>query len=280
MLTELFKKNQEQQAQEQQQVEVPLVFVDVTLAQASTEAPKQAKYYSDKNSTAANPEPTPDSTVPKIDGKQTDIVKTEDVPRQKAVPLQPPVPDNKAEKAKEDQPEAKPKPAFTVGDLAMAKPEPVERKSEGQDESEEVRPRRLKDVPGRQPPESQFAGQKMKQDGGVSRRARIISLDVQGSPFGGYDAKLFAAIQNQWYALIDSRNYAGEQSGKVTIRFDLNYDGTISQTTELQTTVDSVLTLLCRMAVEQPAPYEAWPADMRQKMGKSYREYTITFLYY
>src|SRR5512139_2639128 len=36
--------------------ELPLMFVNVSAAQASAEPPKNAKYYSDKNSIAANPE--------------------------------------------------------------------------------------------------------------------------------------------------------------------------------------------------------------------------------
>src|SRR6267154_1109451 len=138
MLSELFQKPQEQP--QEQQIEVPLVFVEVTPAQATSEAPKNTPYYSDKNSTAANPEPTIDSNVPKIDGKQTDMAKTEDVPRSKAFPLNPTPP---AEKAKEEQPETKPKATFTPGDIALAKPEPIEHKDEGK--ADQVRPRTIKE---------------------------------------------------------------------------------------------------------------------------------------
>jgi len=47
MLTELLQKPQPQL--EERQIEVPLVFVEVTPAQAATEAPKETKFYSDKN---------------------------------------------------------------------------------------------------------------------------------------------------------------------------------------------------------------------------------------
>src|ERR1043165_5602560 len=86
MLTEMLKKPQPQP--EERKIEVPLVFVEVTPEQATAEAPKDTKFYSSKNSVAANPKPD-DSAVPKIEGKQTDMVKTEDVPRQKAFPLNP-----------------------------------------------------------------------------------------------------------------------------------------------------------------------------------------------
>jgi hypothetical protein len=272
MLTELFQKPQPQP--EERQIEVPLVFVEVTPAQATTDVPKETKYYSDKNSIAANPDPK-DSDVPKIDGKQTEMVKTEDVPRQKVFPLNPtPSP---VEIDKEEHPQTKPKASFTLGDLALAKPEDKERKDEGQ--SDQVRPRTLKEARALLPPGSQLPGPKMKQDGGVRHQGKV-RLDVQGSPFGDYDWRLIRAVQNCWDSLLESRQFAGEQTGKVTIRFRLNSDGTVSQVNETQSTVDSVLSLLCRMAIEHPAPYEPWPNDMRHKIGENYRELTFTFYYY
>src|SRR6266404_713552 len=53
-LAEALKK---QPTQAPRQQEVPLLFVDVSPAQAAAEPPKQATYYSDKNSQAANPQP-------------------------------------------------------------------------------------------------------------------------------------------------------------------------------------------------------------------------------
>jgi hypothetical protein len=272
MLTEIFQKPQPK-PEEQRQIEVPLVFVEVTPAQETTETPKDTKFYSNKNALAANPKPD-DSEVPKIDGKQTDMIKTEDVSRHEAFPLRPTPP---TEKAPEEQPETKPKPAFTPGDLALAKPEDMQRKGDGQ--ADQVRPRTLKEARALLPPDAQLPGKKLKQDGGVTRRGNV-SLDVQGSPFGDYDWKLITAVQRAWDSLLNSKNFAGEQTGKVTIRFRLNSDGTISQVTETQSTVDSVLSLLCRMAIEQPAPYDRWSEDMRHKIGENYRELTFTFLYY
>jgi hypothetical protein len=272
MLTELLHKPQS--PPEEHQIEVPLVFVEVTPEQATTEAPEKTKFYSNKSSVAANPKPS-DSDVPKIDGKQTEMVKTEDVPRQKAFPLNPTPPPQ--EKAKEEQPETKPKPTFTQGDLALAKPEEMERKNDGQ--ADEVRPRTIKEAMARLPTGSQLPGQKMKQKGGVAHRGNV-TLDVQGSPFGDYDARLIYAVQKCWDDLLESRHFAGEQTGKVTIHFRLYSDGTIQQVTESDSTVDSVLTLLCRMAIEHPAPYDPWPNELRHKIAENYRELTFTFFYY
>jgi hypothetical protein len=272
MLTELFQKTQPQP--EERQIEVPLVFVEVTPEQATTEEPKKTPLYSNKNSIAANPDPK-DADVPKIDGKQKEMVKTEDVPRQKAFPLNPTPPP--VEIDKEEHAETKPKANFTPGDLALAKPQDRERKDEGQ--ADQVRPRTLKEARALLPPGSQLAGPKVKQEGGVRREGKV-RLDVQGSPFGDYDWRLVSAVQNCWFSLLDSRQFAGEQTGKVTIRFRLSSDGTISQINETQSTVDSVLSLLCRMAIEHPAPYDPWPNEMRHKIGENYRELTFTFYYY
>ena len=272
MLAELFQKPQPQP--EEREIEVPLEFVEVTPEQATTEEPKKTPFYSNKSSVAANPEPK-DADVPKVDGKQTEMVKTEDVPRQKAFPLNPTPPPTEIDK--EEHPETKPKPTFTPGDLALAKPEDKEHKDEGQ--SDQVRPRTLREARAQLPPGSQLPGPKLKQKGGV-RNLGKVRLDVQGSLFGDYDARLIYAVQRCWDDLLESRKFAGEQTGKVTIRFRLYSDGTIQQVTESESTVDSVLTLLCRMAIEHPAPYDPWPNELRHKIAENYRELTFTFFYY
>jgi len=203
------------------------------------------------------------------------MAKTEDIPRSKAFPLNPSVPNDQVEKAKENQPQENPKPIFTPGDFLIAKPEAIEHKTEGNAE----RPRTLAQARALQPPGSQLPGKKMKQDGSVRHQGNI-ALDVQGSPFGDYDGRLIYAVQRSWDSLLESRQYAGEQTGKVTIHFRLHSDGTISQVTETQSSVDSVLTLLCRMAIEHPAPYEPWPTELRHKIAENYRELTFTFFYY
>jgi hypothetical protein len=275
MLTELLEKPQ--LPTEERQIEVPLVFVEVTQEQATPEEPKKTPYYSDKNSVAASPKPK-EEDVPKIDGKQTDMVKTEDVPRTKAFPLNPTPPNPPPDEIdKEEHPETKFKPDYTPGALVLAKPAEKERKDEG--ESDEIRPRTIKEARARLPAGAQLPGPKMKQDGGVHHPGKV-RLDVQGSPFGDYDARLIYAVQRCWDDLLESRQFAGEQTGKVTIRFRLYSDGTIQQVTETESTVDSVLTLLCRMAIEHPAPYDAWPSEMRHKIAENYRELTFTFLYY
>jgi hypothetical protein len=269
LLTEILKKEKAQPPP----TEIPLMFVEVNQAAATPEPPKNARYYSDKNSQAANPDANVETATPKIEGKQTQVPKTEDVPRAKAFPLQPALP---APPAKQPQEEVKPKPSYTPGDLALAKPEPTPRKGEG--EAPEPKPRTVAEAKARLQ-NSQLAGEKMKQEGGVKRERIASSLDAIATPFGSYDAAIIAAVQNRWYDLLDTRRYARDRVGRVTLRFRLNSDGTISELAFVENTVDLALGLLCQSAIKDPSPYARWPADMRRLIGAEYREVTFTFYY-
>src|SRR5471030_446881 len=95
--------------------EEPITFM--TVDQPSTEAPKNAKYYSDKNSVAANPDASRDSDVPQINGRQTDVPKTEDAPRQQIAKAQPSPPQTQPAENSQQQPSQ----AIQPGDLTLAK---------------------------------------------------------------------------------------------------------------------------------------------------------------
>ena len=82
-LAEVLKKHETEAVLPSWQSEPPLMYVDVSSLQASLEPPKEARYRSDKNSVAANREADLDTGVPKITGEQTDIPKTDHVPREK-----------------------------------------------------------------------------------------------------------------------------------------------------------------------------------------------------
>lgn len=314
-----------------QRQEIPLVFVNVSPAQATAEAPKDAKFYSDKNSRAANPDADKITETPKIDGKHPEIVKTEDVERPKFTPLQPspppqppketkppppkppketkpPPPQPPKEKQpppveapKQTQKEPKPKPADTPGDLTLAKPSPTPRKTEGDakeakpvksdqsdksdrktegnaKEAKPERPRTLKEALARQQ-QNQLPGEKMKQDGGVSRRHEMASLDTKATPFGAYDSALVEAISQRWFTLLDQRDYASDSRGKVVLQFNLHYDGRVTEMDMAENTAGEVLGLVCQKAVLDPAPFAAWPSDMRRTLG-DVRHIRFTFYYY
>jgi len=253
--------------------EVPLVFVDVNPQQSTKEPPKDARYYSSRNSQAANPDADKDSDVPKINGNQTQVVKTEDTVRSPLDRLQP----DFSKLTKNQEPEAaKPQAAQPPGDLAMAKPSAELRPDQGT--SEESRPRTIKEALMRQH-RNQLVGEKMKQEGGVRQHLEMTSMDAKATPFGRYDAEFIDAVQSRWYDLLDNVSYDGYRRGKVVVQFHLNFDGRITDMTIVDNNVGDLLGLLCQKAVLDPAPYEKWPADMRRMADKDYREIRFTFYY-
>src|SRR5260221_10039569 len=93
--------------------EEPVTFV--TVDQPSTEAPKNAKYYSDKNSRASNPDANEDANVPQINGRQADVPKTEDAQQKQIAQLQPSPPPPQPKNPQHEQ--------VQPGDLALIKQE-------------------------------------------------------------------------------------------------------------------------------------------------------------
>jgi hypothetical protein len=239
----------------------PQMFMDVNPEQATTEPPPDAKYYSSKNSRAANPDADRDTDTPKLNGRQPDVPKTEDATRQNFNRLQPQAPSNEPQESS---------PKVQAGDLALGKPEDSQ-------QQEQQRPRTIRQALAQQ---SHLPGVQMRQDGGVRRRAVVPSFDAIGTPFGAYDAAIVAAIQQYWDDELDSQKFAEDRTGKVTLRFHLNYDGTVTDMQVLDNTVGELLGYVCQQAVAGPAPFAAWPSDMRREIGANYREITFTFYYY
>jgi outer membrane biosynthesis protein TonB len=238
--------------------EEPLMFMEV--AQPTTEAPQNAKYYSSQNSRAAD-QANRDLKVPQLNGKQTEVAKTENVPRSDFNKLQPARP----------APQQELQPTVRPGDLTLGKPEDSR-------QQEQPRPRTIKQALAQQ--SHRLPGVQMRQEGGTRRQALSPSFDVKATPFGAYDAAFIEAVTQRWYDLLDSRQFAMDRSGKVTLRFHLNYDGSIADMEVLGNTVGDVLGYVCQKAVTDPAPFAPWPADMRRMIGENYREITFTFYYY
>ncbi len=281
----------------------PLVFVDVSPSQAVAEPPKDAKFYSDRNSVAANAKP-PDkiADMPKVDGKQTHMVKNKDVPHEKPVPLAavPPAPPKQPEPEKKQvstpQPEplkpsppkekpptelakneVKPTVAQPPGDLTVAKPQPAPSEENNVEPPKPKRPRTVQEALAQLSPD-QLPGQKIKQDGGVRRQALDPGFDVAASPFGAYDRALIEAISQRWYSLLDARDYASDSQGKVVLQFRLHYDGRITDLSVSENSAGEMLGLICQKAILDPAPFAVWPSDMRRMLGDT-RFIQFTFYY-
>jgi hypothetical protein len=253
----------------------PLIFVNVSEAQATEEAPKKADYYSSKNSVAANLQAEEDTGIPKIEGSQTQVPKTEQVARtEEFYPLQPSRPPA-VQPAPQVQEEAKATPKPPPGDLAFAKPVPETPPDIGQEVR--TRPRTIKEAMARKAP-SAVPSEAMKQEGGVRRRLDLASLDAVATPFGAYDAALVEAVSQRWFSLLDQRSYASDSRGKVVLQFVLHQDGRITDMRVADNSAGEVLGLICQKAVLDPAPFAAWPQEMRRILGEK-RNIQFTFYY-
>ncbi len=246
----------------------PNVFVDVSHADA--DAPKQTKFYSNKNSRAANPD-AGNADAPKLNGSQKDVPKTEDVPR--LAKLQPSMPPPQPQFA-QVEPEAKPQ---TPGDLFPKQPKKTAPSPAPAPQPQPERPRTIKQALAQR---DQLPGQQMQQAGGVPRHALWSSLDAKATPFGDYDRAIIEAVSQRWYDLLDSRRFAQDRTGKVILKFKLKSDGSIIEMQTLENTVGELLGYLCQEAIEEAAPFAKWPPDMVHLIGSNYREVSFTFYYY
>ena len=241
----------------------PIVFVEVNPAQATAEPPKNTKYFGVHNTHAANPDAARDKDVPRINGKQTEVAKTEDAPRLDFSKIPP-----AAQPSQKPQPESPPQLAMNSGDLTLGQPEELR-------PEEQPRPRTLAQALARQ---NQLPGQMMKQEGGVRRHAIAPSLDVKVTGFSDYDRRFIEAVSQHWYDLLESQRFTLDRTGKVVLRFRLNCDGSISEMTIAENTVGDLLGYVCQKAVLDNAPFERWPSNMRLELGE-YCDVQFTFYY-
>ena len=289
-------------------------FMETDPSQVTGEKPRDAKYYSDKSTVAANPNNPTGKTgdTPYLNGSETRLPNTLDVPSPSGVSapaiMQPGSPGSAgATKATprivEEPPQPKP---------------PVQPQPKAQEQPKEVAPVGLKMVeeqkvamapkPTPQPqvvtgetvPEVPAAdaarpgAPAMVSDPGVAGReivARKAHLTVAGvsrdgvaafgveeSPFGAYDKKLIKAVQSHWYALID-RFGMYESAATVTVHFQLLDDGQVQDVKTIDSTGREILSLFCEKAIIQSGPFDPLPENLRALVGKEPREISFTFYY-
>lgn len=280
LLSELLEKKKSEQAAKPPLADIPLIFLSVSPDQATPEPPKDAKFYSDKNSIAANPDADKDTDTPKIIGTQTDVPKTQDVPREKELTTLQPTPPQVQPPPQEHEVQ-KPKPVEPPGDLTMAKADqnakPVDQPPKEDKPLNPTRPRTIKEAQARKK-QQDLPGEKMQQEGGVQRRREVASLDTKATPWGAYDNAMVEAISQRWYSLLDERSYASDSRGKVVLQFSLHQDGRISDMNVAQCSTSEMLSIICQKAVRDPEPYAPFPTEMRRTMGEV-RKIQFTFYY-
>ena len=261
---------------------IPLTFVEVDPTTALAEPPPDAKYYSSKNAKAQNEAAATPKDAPKLDGKQTQIVRLEDNAKPLPFPLQPAVKPEPETPKEPDTLQPKPKGGEKVGDLALKKDTNPKPPSEGvvdvdNGESPTLPKDRPRTLAQARAAKGLLVGERMKQEGGVERHGKI-AFDTKATAFGAYDAEFIAAVERAWHNLIEN-NQISQRSGRVVVEFKLNADGRITNMRVDGNEVGEILGMLCQRAVQDPAPYPRWPADMRRVIGSTTRDIRFTFFY-
>lgn len=270
----LAKPNQPQKEQQ-----VVLQFIEVDTSQ-QVEEPKDAKFYSSANSQAANPDTHVDTARPKIEGTQDKVPKTQDTARAEPPPPQQSKPDTSL------QPSVKPSqqaaaPTEPVGDTKenTLTPEEKAKRDVSVDRPAPKTPPRPRTIADARLQKGIIEGPKMKQDGGVKKYALEMSPSAKMTPFGSYDAAFIAAVQKRWFDILDARNFAADQTGRVVVEFRLYKDGRIMNLKIAENEVTDTLSWACQRAILDPAPYAPFPPDLRRLLGADFREVRFTFYY-
>ena len=231
---------------------------------ANQAVPKTAPFTSSRNQTAAQPVPEKmpsNSALPKSAGTSPEIRLAQGKPRS----------------IDQSQAQPTPAPAISMAGPKSAPPpgpgkaaaRPVPKAAPAPTPTDPDRPRAS--IP------SGTAGLLLRNSVGVNR-AGAVAIDARFSQYGDYTQRMLEAIQSSWWSIIERSQFEGVNRGRVTVRFRLHRDGTVTDATILSNEVTRVMSLACKDAVMAPAPYDAWRADMVALYGES-DIVTINFYY-
>jgi outer membrane biosynthesis protein TonB len=272
----------------------PRTFIETDNTQVTGEKPKDAQFYSDRSTVAANPTNPTGKTgdTPFLDGKQTKIVSTENV-----VPGPPPAP---APKPSPPQPPApKPTPPPVVAKPVEPKPKEPEKpvadaglKIVEEKKVAQATPVLPKPAPAPAPAPAPVPSP-MPVGGGATReiaatksrmtaigvsRSGVAAFNVAESPFGAYDKEIIRAVQSRWYGLIQ-QNALYERAGTVRLRFELLADGSVQNLKIAENSAGEILGLFCEKAIVDSAPFKPLTEQLRALIGDDPREVNFTFYY-
>ena len=270
-------------------------FIETDTSQVTGEEPKNARFYSDNSTVAANPE-NPSGKVgdtPYLNGKEDRMMSTENVrpqpPGVAAAPAPQPITPPAA-----TQPVA-PKPAEPVKELAETGMKVVEEKPEEKQMAMLDKPVAAPEAvlptppqPASPPPAPRMmtgsasareiaAAKSHATAMGVSRLG-MAAFNVAGSPFGAYDKALIFAVQSRWYAVLNEKRM-DMHAGTVVLQFDLRADGSVVNMVMKENSAGMDLGLYCEKAVVESAPFAPLPESLQRLIGGDAREITFTFYY-
>ena len=158
---------------------------------------------------------------------------------------------------------------MNAGDLTLGKPQDTQ-------PQDQPRPRTLNQARAQQA--NRLPGVQMRQEGGVRQScARAVAGRESDGICANTTQRFVEAVTQRWYDLLDSQQFALDRTGKVTLRFRLNYDGSISEMKFSENTVGDLLGYVCQKAVMDSEPFERFPSDMRAKLG-NYAERSVHIL--
>jgi hypothetical protein len=280
-------------------------FMETDASQVTGEKPKNAQYYSDKSTVAANPKNPSGKAAdtPYLEGKETHVMNTVDVPTPSGA-LSPPVvpPGAPGRAAPQQKPPAstlrQPQTPAQAQEVPAAGLKIVEEQTVAQLQKPTAAPAVVTGSEVPVPPAAAEAGANgapaVASEPGVpgrelvSRKAHLIAsgvaragvaaFNVEESPFGAYDKKVVAAIQTRWYHIID-RYGLYERPATVTVYFQLLDDGQIKNVKTTEGSEETILSLFCERAILESGPFDPWPERLRELVGKEPREASITFYY-
>jgi len=275
--------------------EPPKEFMETDASQPTGEQPKNARYYSDKATVAANQENASGKKgeSPYLEGKQARMMSTENVAPQlggNPVPASPPSPPPSAPIKAQTSPQAasKSEPPKMIPEqglkiveekkLAMTTPDEMSPPREATPPTP-VRPRPSESA-GTPPSDRELAALKSKLVVSGVTKIGIDAFNVETSPMGAYDKQLIKAVQSRWYALINKNQLDTDGEGTVVVQFQLLEDGTVQGVKTKESTVGVVLSSFCELAILQSAPFEPLPEGLRILVGNAPREIDFTFQYY
>ena len=287
--------------------EIPLSFIEVDPALVVADSPKNPQFQSTANTLAQNiAAPNPQLNQPFVGGTQEKYAKTFETER--AQPKSEPKPDEPpdveladVDRTKQESKPAQlqqvavlPQPAATppkgeVLQLALAPtgpPQPVEKRPVAPRPPAEAQPPQEPQRPSRRQAKKSLAevrqtkgilvGEPMKQDGGVDRRG-IPAFNVTRGPMGEYGRRMWEAVQQKWYSILDERRFAGEHIGKVVVTFRLAPDGTVMDVKAIEDSAGEAI--FCETAIMVAASFGNWSNEMRSTYGPKPLDCTCVFWY-
>lgn len=232
---------------------------------ANQAVPPTATFTSSRNQTAAQPTPEKsptNSALPRSSGSSPEIRLAQGRPRSI------------------DQSQAQPTPTPSVAVVPPARPMPPGPGPQAAKTAPATPPAPPAANPDR--PRASIpagtAGLLLRNAVGVNR-AGALAIDARFSQYGDYTQRMLEAIQSSWWSIIERSRFEGASRGRVTVRFRLHRDGTVTDAVILHNDVTRIMSLACQDAVTAPAPYDVWRADMVALFGES-DIVTINFFYH